>query len=359
MTWVKLSAATSFLLLPFMVMAQPNGHAQERDSIPPVVIGGFVDSYFSWNGARPTSHVNRFRNFDLTENQFVLSEAQVDIERRAAPIGFHIALNTGAASDIIHAGNTSTLNLLMQGFVSLMVPVGAGLTVDAGKFVTHMGFETINAKDNFNYSRSFLFAWAIPYYHVGVRAAYPLLEQLLIGASMSNGWNAASVQNGKTFGATLAYTPVHNFSFSANWIGGPGQSDSLNAPFRQIAEVISSVRIAEHFTVVADALYGVEKVPGQYVAWKGGAVYGRYAVTENSAISLRGEIYDDPHGFTTGFIQTLKEITLTYEHKVLENMLVRVEYRHDRSNVSVFDGSGGNGTEFQQNTIALSGIVAF
>ena len=100
MSWVKINASIS-LLLPCVLMAHFGGLAQERDSIPPVAIGGFVDSYYSWNGARPASHVNRLRNFDLTEHQFVLSEAQVDIERRPAPIGFHIALNTGAASDII------------------------------------------------------------------------------------------------------------------------------------------------------------------------------------------------------------------------------------------------------------------
>ncbi len=358
MSWVRASAITS-LLLPCLFMALLDGQAQERDSLPPVAIGGFVDSYFSWNAAKPASHTNRYRNFDLSERQFVLSEAQVDIERRAAPIGFHIALNTGAASDIIHAGSASTLNLLMQGFVSLLVPVGAGLMVDAGKFVTHMGFETINAKDNANYSRSFLFAWAIPYYHIGVRAAYPLLEQLSIGASISNGWNASTAASGKTFGATLTYTPLRSLSFTANWIGGPGQPDSSNSPFRQIAEFISTVQIGEQFTVAADVLYGTERGYGQRAEWKGAALYGRYTPADNSAISVRGEFYDDPSGFTTGFVQTLGEITVTYEHRVLQNLFVRVEYRHDRSNAPVFDGSDGMETEPRQNTISLSGIVTF
>ena len=114
------------------------------------------------------------------------------------------------------------MNFLMQGYVSLLLPVGAGLSVDAGKFVTHMGFETISAKDNYNYSRSYLFAWAIPYYHIGLWLIRPL-EQLTIGANVSNGWNADVNANSKTFGATVAYRPGPAVTLTANWIGGPEQ----------------------------------------------------------------------------------------------------------------------------------------
>jgi len=358
MSWVN-TGIISFLLLQWTFFPPPEARSQERDSIPPVEIGGFVDSYYSLNTARPASHTNRYRNFDLTAEEFVLSEAQVDIQRRPSPIGFHIALNTGATSDIIHAGNSSTMNLLMQGFVSLLVPIGKGLLVDAGKFVTHMGFETISAKDNYNYSRSFLFAWAIPYYHVGMRVAYPLLERLTLGASISNGWNAAASSNRKTFGGTLTYTPFQQLSLAANWIGGPGEPDSIGSGFRQIAELVPVLQISEALTLAGDLIYGTEQSPGQPTHWKGAALYARYAFTDNAAITARGEIYDDPYGFTTGVIQRLEEITLTYEQKILQNLLLRFEYRHDRSNASVFDGSGGEATQSQQNTFAVSGIVTF
>ena len=41
------------------------------------------------------------------------------------------------------------------------MPVGRGLTLDVGKFVTQHGAEVIESKDNWNYSRSFMFALAI------------------------------------------------------------------------------------------------------------------------------------------------------------------------------------------------------
>ena len=68
--------------------------------------------------------------------------------------------------------------MLQQAYLTAVLPVGAGLTVDVGKFVTHMGNEVIESKDNWNYSRSFLFAYAIPYYHTGIRLTYPLASTL-------------------------------------------------------------------------------------------------------------------------------------------------------------------------------------
>ena len=48
--------------------------------------------------------------------------------------------------------------------------------------------------------------------------------------------------------------------------------------------------------------------PTGYSIWKGAAVIGKYSIGQNSSIAVRGEVYDDSNGFTTGIIQTLKEI---------------------------------------------------
>ena len=59
-----------------------------------------------------------------------------------------------------------------EAFGSYLAPVGKGLQIDVGKFVTNAGAEVIEAKDDFNYSRSLLFQLAIPLYHSGVRLTY-------------------------------------------------------------------------------------------------------------------------------------------------------------------------------------------
>ena len=347
------------MLLSPRAAAQDQSQAPTEAAPPPVNISGFVDTYFDWNFARPKSHTNRFRNFDLTENQFVVSAAEVDIQRSPTPIGFRIDANYGSATDIIHAGNPGTLNTFQQAYLTAVVPVGAGLTVDAGKFVTHMGYETIKSKDNLNYSRSFLFAWAIPYYHLGVRVAYPVATNLTLGACVCNGWNASTLNSGKTFGASLSYAPTPSLSLLANWIGGPEQPDSLGNNLRHVVEAIVAYQASDRLSFAVDGNYGTETVGGPTMTWKGVALYGRLVLTDASAIALRAEVYSDPQGYTTGLIQELKEVTLTYEYRLFANFIVRGEFRHDWSSTTAFDGETGAGTLRHQSTLGLGSVISF
>ena len=335
--------------------------AQEsaKDPVPSVTIGGFVDTYFSWNFARPQSHTNRFRNFDITENQFVVSAAEVDFQKTASPIGFRIEASVGSAADVIYSGSSESLRFVQQAYLSAVLPVGAGLTMDAGKFVTHMGFETIKAKDNFNYSRSFLFAWAIPYYHLGLRASYPLRDNLAITLHLCNGWNNVSVNSGKTLGATVSYAPTPPLSLVVNWLGGPEQPDSVSSDFRHVFEGILTLQATDQLTLGVDGMYGTESIAGGTVTWKGVALYGRYGLSANSFLSARGEVYNDPQGFTTGLAQDLKEVTLTYEYRFLGNLMARAEYRYDWSTSTAFDGDAGPASRSNQSTLGLACIVMF
>jgi hypothetical protein len=79
--------------------------------------------------------------------------------------------------------------LPQQAYVSLKLP--ADIVLDAGKFVTNTGAEVIEAKDNWMYSRSILFGWAIPFTHTGVRATVPVpgAEGVSVMGSVFNGFD--------------------------------------------------------------------------------------------------------------------------------------------------------------------------
>ena len=62
-----------------------------------------------------------------------------------------------------------------------------------------IGAEPTETANNWNYSRSLLFAWAAPYYHVGVRATLPVTDTVSVSGFLVNGWNNAQDNNrGKT-----------------------------------------------------------------------------------------------------------------------------------------------------------------
>jgi hypothetical protein len=144
-----------------------------------------------------------------------------------------------------------------------------------------------------------------------------------------------------------------------NWIGGPEEPDSAASEFRHVFELLATLTVSDRVTFGVDGVYGTEHLPSGKVSWTGAALYGRYGITESSVLSLRGEIYKDSDGFTTGVVQDLSEITVTYEKNLFSSLILRVEYRYDASTARPFDGSDGDGSRKDQSRACLACIVTF
>src|SRR4029079_19108561 len=119
-------------------------------------------------------------------------------------------------------GRTTYTNI-QQAYVSYLAPAGKGsLQLDFGKFVTPAGFEVIESKDNWNYSRGFLFSLAIPYYHLGMRAAYSPSDKFTVTGFLFNGWNNSVDNNGgKSVGGSVTGKPPGAPAPNGNYIGRP------------------------------------------------------------------------------------------------------------------------------------------
>jgi hypothetical protein len=325
-----------------------------------VTYTGFVDAFYSYNIATPNSKTNKLRNFDTPENLFTLSLAELVIQKTASPIGFRIDLDYGATNDVVQPASTSSLSLLQQAYVTAVLPVGDGLTVDVGKFVTHMGYEVIESKDNANYSRSFLFAYAIPYYHTGIRLCYPVMSNLTASLHIVNGWNSTlHINNSKSIGATLNYAPTSSTGIIFNGMFGHENLTPVEDGARNVYDFVVNQTLSDKISLGLNADYGEAGTTGGLAMWKGAAVYGKYTVDTLSAIAVRAEVYDDPIGYSTGTAGTLKEVTLTLEHKLFNQMIVRGELRDDMSTSPVFDNGAKVGTETNQLTFLVGLIVPF
>ena len=90
--------------------------------------------------------------------------------------------------------------------------------MDFGKFVTSAGAEVIEAKDNWNYSRSLLFVNAIPYWHFGARTSMPVSKTETIGFQLVNGWNNVSKSNGGVTGVFTSAFVKPKATWDLNYI---------------------------------------------------------------------------------------------------------------------------------------------
>lgn len=340
-----------------------------------VELGGVIDGYYGFNNNK-VDMFTQGRAFDVRHNAFSLQMAKLSLERRNSkdsPLGFRVDLGLGETVDRIISVSDSSRNdatkHVLQAYASYVAPVGSGLTIDFGKFYTPIGAEVVDTKDNFNYSRGWLFAFG-PYYHAGLRAKYAFNDKVALTGFLVNGWdnlfenNVGPGSNGKTFGFQLGLTPTRKFSLTETYLAGP-EAPLANVPaiskqnnWRHIADTVAIYTVNDKLSLLGNFVYGSDgDNDGKRGNWTGFAGYFKYQFNKYAAFSPRFEVYHDADGLRTGLAQTVKDITLTQEVKV-GSMFTRFEFRRDFSDKKFFTNSAGAARD-NQNTFTIGIGYAF
>lgn len=339
-----------------------------------VEVSGIVDGYYSYNNNK-VDMFTQGRAFDVRHNAFSLQLAKVTLNKANSkddPLGFRVDLGLGETVDRVISVSDSSRNdatkHVLQAYASYVAPIGNGLTLDFGKFYTPVGAEVIETKDNYNYSRGWLFTYG-PYYHTGFRAKYAFNDKVALTGFLVNGWDNTFENNvnnnaGKTIGFQLGLTPTKKFALTQTYLAGP-EAPLANVPaasardnWRHIADTVATVYVTDKFTLLGNFVYGSDgDNTGNRGNWTGGAAYFKYAFNNRFAFSPRFEVFNDKDGLRTGVAQTVKDITLTQEVKLVNNLLTRFEYRRDFSNQKFFTNADGV-SKGNQNTFTL-GISYF
>jgi hypothetical protein len=221
------------------------------------------------------------------------------------------------------------------------------MSMKAGKFVTLLGAEVIEAPSNPNFTRSFMFGFSIPFSHTGLLFTAPMGEAVSVTAGVVNGWdNVVDNNDGKTFLGSLGIIPSETFALYVNGTFGPEKADTSSDP-RGIVDVVSTIALDPlSFSLNFD--YGSEgsaAPDGGDATWTGFAGIVGLSLEDMTGlpagIFVRGEVFDDGDGARTGTEQTLTEVTLTGKYYLTEDLTLWAEYRHDSSDEDTFaeDGS--------------------
>lgn len=336
-------------------------------SIGTIDFSGLVDGYYGLNFNHPASQVNNLYNFDVKANQFSLNMAKLSMEHTADPVGFRVDFGFGRAFDIVHSTEKapSIFKNIEQAYVSFKLKNAKGFQVDFGEFVTNAGAEVIETNANWNYSRSLLFSWAIPYYHFGIRTSVPIGTHFNGGVSLTNGWNNIEDNNsGKTIGLSGTFTGK-KAAWSNNYYVGP-EKDTLDVSglrqkgLRNLYDTTLLLTPCDKANFYINYDYASDKntLLKSTNIWTGIAFAARLAPNRTWAFAPRFEYFSDRNGFSTGVAQHVKEVTLTGEYKMLEGLLARLEYRRDWSDQPFFDRGNGLMSSKNQSTVVL-GVVAF
>ena len=152
-----------------------------------ITLGGYVDGGYTIaaDGQRANIPLSG-RVFDTKSSRWVLDQIELFVDRpvdyaKAAEnhtfdIGGHVEINYGWDVGILHSSglfdNPATLGVvngyypsrvhpenqfdLLQAYLDVALPVGSGMRVRLGKFVTPLDYEVINPTQNAFYSHSVL-----------------------------------------------------------------------------------------------------------------------------------------------------------------------------------------------------------
>jgi len=326
---------------------------------------GFLDAGYLLDFNHPANHLFRDRGTTFKVDELDLNMAGAGVKKEASQHSrWGMELSAQGGKDSINFGFSATApnvygaNVLRHfgaANVSYLTSVGKGLTVQGGLFSSLIGYDSLCAKDNFEYTRPWGADYT-PYLMFGINAAYPFTKKITVtGFVINDYFHLAHPNNVPSLGGQLSYSASDHLNFKETVLYGPHQAETALEFWRFFSDSIAEWK-REQFTTAFEFQIGTEKVsaPGTPRAlWMSAQLPFHRVIVGRWSGTLRPEVALDRDGRWTGSKQTIKAFTSTLEYHVpywKTNTIARLEYR--------VDDSGGAGGGFFRGAQISPGVTA-
>jgi Putative beta-barrel porin-2, OmpL-like. bbp2 len=309
--------------------------------------GGFIDLGYSLDANFPANHLFRSRSTTPRVNELDLNMAGAYLRKDATEQsrwgmelmghGGQDAKEFGFATNEPKVGSSDQLRHFGRANLSYLAPVGNGLTIQGGLFNSFIGYDSLYAKDNINYTRP----WGgdyTPYLMFGINVSYPFTSQLTGTLFVINEYfHLAHANDVPSYGGQVAYKAASSLTVKETIYYGPDQAATSLEFWRLFSDSIVEWKEGP-FVVALDYQIGTERIaaaPGSPRAfWTHASVPMRWNVYGPWSLALRPEFYWDRNGRLTGSEQFITAVTTTVEYRMpyrWTNTILRMEYRFDES----------------------------
>src|SRR6188508_981792 len=276
--WVTGLCAAWMMSIPvFAQDIRPNSEAEQRNGASPKDspappwewhYGGFVDLRYSLNFNFPEDHQFRNRSTTPKVNELDVNMAGVYIRKDPTEAsrwgtewlvqGGEDSKTFGFATNVPHASGADVWRHFGRANVSYLAAAGNGLTVQAGLFNSFIGYESLYAKDNGNYTRAWIADYS-PYLMFGVNAQYQFNERWSGAFFIINDYfhleNSNSVPS---YGSQVQYKPASAWTVKETMYYGPDQSNTDIEFWRFFSDSIVEWK-GDEVTVGFDYQIGTQK----------------------------------------------------------------------------------------------------
>jgi len=338
-----------------------------------VTVSGYID--YSYNDLSTDQGSTIYRAYDTERRGFALQMADLSVGYLpASGFGGFAELNYGSDAKVnsFFADPTTAPNNFDAQQLYMQYASGP-FALLAGKFDTIAGYEVIQAPNDVNFSRSYLFSFLEPAFHTGLRGTYTPSDTLKFTVGVNNGWNVNKKSfkpavgtppdspTGNTLELGVSATPVKMFSIAGAYYSGQ-ESGATEAGTRSLLDLVATLNATDAlaFVLAYDNVKQEHGLAGGSDAKADGiAGYVNYQFTKMWRVSLRTEEFKDKDGLFSAFgsEQKLKETTLTVGYAPADSLELRAEYRQDKSDQQPFTESG-NPTD-KMHSLALEALYKF
>jgi hypothetical protein len=344
-------------------------------------ISGYVDTSAHWNLGTGTGGsvfpylfggVDKADGFNLNVVQLSISRPLDETDWAA---GYRVDLWLGPDANTL--GTQSTLSTgsgdlaIRQAYVALRAPVGNGVDLKMGVFDSVIGYESIAAVDNPNYTRSYGRTLE-PTTHTGVLASYRVNELLSVSAGVADtvgpvinerAW-PVKAESYKTYMGSIAITAPDTWGFLAGstLYGGVVNGFSSGINDNQTSWYVGATLATPVEGLRLGAAWDVLDLHDQTGDAWAVSVYGSYAATEKLSLHLRGELATSVANLWPGLAPGADHnqfwaLTGTVQYHLWQNVLTRAEVRWDHADEGTYftSNSGVN----RRNSVLLAANVIY
>lgn len=373
-----------------------------------IVLSGYVDVGYIYNFSDLGGNTFKQSQDDTPSGDFNVNAVKLTLEKPLThanefQAGFRFDALIGEDAQFLgglgvpNTANDSHSILVEQAYVTFRTPVGNGIDWKAGQFVTWLGYEVIERPSNLNITYGNLFQNAIPLWHLGVSAEYAFNDIVDGGIALTNGFNNSSTVQGATDSANandgygvMAKLNITNPGGNANWYnaiyygwgndntaGDAGGTTFIWDTWGNWAPKFADDKLLLGFnTVIGTADTDVSAATADTSNdWWGAALYAKYQFTDIFSLAGRADYLHGTQeaGAFNAFGNSpttqpnignldIWSYTLTAGFDLLENFLVRAEYRVDWSDDFDNDPANGNAANHMdefKHMIALQAVYTF
>jgi Putative beta-barrel porin-2, OmpL-like. bbp2 len=352
--------------LDSLPQATPSPAAQSQSSSS-WHYGGFFDVGYLLDFNHPANRVFRSRGTTWHVDRPQVNMAAFYVRKKPAEDsrwGLELTAQGGKDAELFgfsatapNIGGSKFLRQLGPTNVSYLALVGKGLTIQGGIFSSFIGYDSLYAKDNFNYTRPWS-ADFTPYLMMGVNASYPFTSKFTGTFFVVNGyWHLAHANNVPSWGGQAAISATSHVTVKQTVLVGPHQSNAAFKFWRFLSDTTVEHK-TEKRTIAFETNFSTEQVNtvGTLRAWWFSAQAPmRWTLNPRWALAVRPEVAQDTQGRWTLARQTVVAFTSTLEYKLpykSSNTIFRFEYRFDRSIGP--DGGFFRGREVSPGVIGLT-----